>query len=311
MRIRLDVTDLGRLRFSTAVNAFSETMISFQTLRASGAHHRSVAAGLLHDLVPPRGPIPDFLTPAAAGSIEDAAEAVRSTPPAVIIRDVAAAYRGLPVTPSRRALAGADPAILGDLVDATTTMFRQTLEPSWPMLTAGVGSHVGERIRHLAAAGLDGVLNSLHPAIRWQAPVLTVDTGTPGPGTAREVVLAGRGLTLGPWPLAGPLPRVLLADDQPAFVMYPIAVASTSAQAAGALNTLIGRTRAAALRHLAVRGQHSTRELAQRLGVSAASASEHAAALRNAGLVSTVRAGRSVRHSITTLGVTLVRSATP
>ncbi|MCC9312255.1 helix-turn-helix domain-containing protein [Kitasatospora sp. RB6PN24] len=46
----------------------------------------------------------------------------------------------------------------------------------------------------------------------------------------------------------------------------------------------------------------TTSQLATELGVGLASASEHARALRRAGLISTIRTGRSVRHSCTQLG---------
>ncbi len=48
--------------------------------------------------------------------------------------------------------------------------------------------------------------------------------------------------------------------------------------------------------------------MADRVGVSLASASQHAAVLRNAGLVSTVRMGGAVLHTLTPLGSTLLRS---
>ncbi|GGN47187.1 hypothetical protein GCM10012285_32680 [Streptomyces kronopolitis] len=52
---------------------------------------------------------------------------------------------------------------------------------------------------------------------------------------------------------------------------------------------------------------HTTGRLARRLAVSDATASAHAAALRGAGLITTIRAGRSVLHRRTELGSLLVR----
>jgi DNA-binding transcriptional ArsR family regulator len=49
-----------------------------------------------------------------------------------------------------------------------------------------------------------------------------------------------------------------------------------------------------------------TAELAAATGISAASASEHAKALRDADLAQTRREGRSVRHSLTPLGRTML-----
>ena len=70
------------------------------------------------------------------------------------------------------------------------------------------------------------------------------------------------------------------------------------------LAILIGSTRAAVLRALAE--PCGTADLAATTGISAASASEHAKALRDADLVQTRREGRSVRHSLTPLGRTML-----
>jgi DNA-binding MarR family transcriptional regulator len=71
---------------------------------------------------------------------------------------------------------------------------------------------------------------------------------------------------------------------------------------------LLGRTRAAVLA-LAVTPRMTT-ELARELGISAASASVHARALRAVGLLVTERAGKAVLHSATPLGERLLAEAT-
>jgi DNA-binding transcriptional ArsR family regulator len=69
---------------------------------------------------------------------------------------------------------------------------------------------------------------------------------------------------------------------------------------------LLGRTRAGVL--AALQKPCGTVELAARVGISAASASEHTKALRDADLVETARCGRGVRHSLTYLGRSLLAS---
>ena len=66
------------------------------------------------------------------------------------------------------------------------------------------------------------------------------------------------------------------------------------------LGKLVGQTRSAVLH--GVGGGCTTSELARRVGVSLASASQHASVLREAGLVTTRRAGRSVAHRLTARG---------
>ncbi|MDI5909582.1 helix-turn-helix domain-containing protein, partial [Streptomyces sp. 12257] len=72
----------------------------------------------------------------------------------------------------------------------------------------------------------------------------------------------------------------------------------------GDLGALIGRTRAAILEDV-VTGR-TTGELADRLGISGAAASQHTAVLRRAGLLLSVRHGRHVLHTITPAGSALL-----
>ncbi|GAB4075394.1 winged helix-turn-helix domain-containing protein [Nostocoides australiense] len=78
--------------------------------------------------------------------------------------------------------------------------------------------------------------------------------------------------------------------------------AQRSEAAAGAV---LGRTRARVLVALAT-GSCSTSELAARAGISASSASEHATALRRAGLIDSRRQRREVRHRATDAGRALL-----
>ena len=78
---------------------------------------------------------------------------------------------------------------------------------------------------------------------------------------------------------------------------------------AALLGTLFGSTRAQTL--LAVGAGCSTTELAQRLKVSLATASQHASALRAKGLLSTHRRGRRVEHLPTALALRLLAACGP
>jgi DNA-binding transcriptional ArsR family regulator len=74
-----------------------------------------------------------------------------------------------------------------------------------------------------------------------------------------------------------------------------------SAPMSDPLGSLLGSTRAVAL-EAAVSGCTTT-ELAKRCNISPAAASHQATVLREAGLITTRRAGASVRHEITQLGI--------
>lgn len=69
------------------------------------------------------------------------------------------------------------------------------------------------------------------------------------------------------------------------------------------LAALLGPTRAAVLRALGE--PRGTADLAGTVGISSASASEHARVLREAYLIETHREGRAVRHSLTAFGAAM------
>lgn len=83
-----------------------------------------------------------------------------------------------------------------------------------------------------------------------------------------------------------------------------------SIPSARGLAQLLGATRARILVTIAA-SRSTTTEVARRSGVAPASASEHAAILREAGLITTHRTGSCVLHTITTLGAALVNGTLP
>jgi len=190
--------------------------------------------------------------------------------------------------------------VLDVLVAALRRFFDAVLAPDWAYLTAAYRQRVFGVGQTYALSGVDGLLAGLHPSIRWSAPVLHVDSWWSAdlPGT-------GEGLLLMPDPLAGPRPRVLVEPGRPVLLVYPAAPpAPTRPDPSGVdpLARLLGGTRAAVLRRIGEPGRHTTTTLADDVGISVSSASEHTAALRAAGLVDTVRAGRAVVHRLTPLG---------
>jgi len=73
-----------------------------------------------------------------------------------------------------------------------------------------------------------------------------------------------------------------------------------------ALAALVGRNRAAVLQSIA--DGCTTTELARRVGISLAAASQHASVLRGAGLIATRRQGGAVLHVLTPLGAELLQA---
>jgi len=131
------------------------------------------------------------------------------------------------------------------------------------------------------------------------------------PAHDATVDLDGRGLLLVPSAFAA---RPVVSDRAPWLpgVIYPARGIATLWEHApatpGGLARLIGRSRATMLADLTA--PRSTAELAQRLSLSPATASHHLSALRQAGLVTGRRDGRSVLYARTPLGDALATQAT-
>jgi DNA-binding transcriptional ArsR family regulator len=313
LRLWLTSADLTRIRFADRLHPAGTVLLAGQALRQP-----AVAAVLptmarraatfapelrpLHHLTPSQGFVPDFMTPLAGlTSIEDGLEAIRSTPAERVRAEVSAAYAHVRVSAARRRFAAADPEVIRTLVGSMRSFFHQVLAPDWPALNRMHRQVVGEAASRYAFSGADGILAGLHDGIRWQAPVLEVDTWQQG-----EVRLGGHGLILLPSPFAGPRPRVLTMPGHPALVVYPVEPATVLPMSSEALVGLFGRTRSAVLILAARPGRHTTSTIARQAGISVSSSSEHLAALRDAGLVSSRRDGGAMVHRATALSRDLV-----
>nr|WP_308345240.1 winged helix-turn-helix domain-containing protein [Streptomyces sp. ISL-94] len=140
-----------------------------------------------------------------------------------------------------------------------------------------------------------------------------VEWSLPGAPGVWEIRLGGRGLILRPtfhW-RRGPLFQD--RPDRPVALAYPAGrglplVPDEGGAPDDPLAGVLGRTRLALLRSLDQ--ARTTTGLARRIGISNATASAHASALRAAGLITTTRTGRSVRHTRTALAELLFTSVT-
>ncbi|HEX3778619.1 MAG TPA: DUF5937 family protein, partial [Pseudonocardiaceae bacterium] len=185
--------------------------------------------------------------------------------------------------------------------------FRVGLAQYWQRISAAIHADLAARADLLSREGIGQLLASLHPDVRWHSPVLEI----PFP-LDRDTHLDGRGLLLVPSFFCWGQPITLQDPDLPQVFVYPIDHDLSWAQRRPAapsslqsLAALIGSTRLAVLTTIADGGCTTTR-LAKRVGVSAASASEHAAVLRDAGMITTTRQGRCVIHSATPTATTFL-----
>ncbi|GAA3822515.1 helix-turn-helix transcriptional regulator [Streptomyces phyllanthi] len=326
LRVHFTADDIARVRVASAPDPLWEIANSFQALTTEdwgpmfGEWRRLVRPRLGPDdrllaaLLPPRGYTPDFLTPDLGGTtdLESAVDVVLRTPRTALRRDLtllaASPQRPrLPLPTQARALADGAPEELRRLGAALHGYHRRVLAPFWEHVRAQVDADHALRARGVLAAGTDGLLAGFSPLLRWRPPVLEADYPVD-----RELRLEGRGLVLQPSFFCHRRPVMLAhpASDRPPVLVYPV---QQTVGWAGAprlhtrdaeLGALLGRTRAAILADV-VTGR-TTGELAQRLGISGAAASQHTAVLRRAGLLLSVRRNKYVLHTITPVGFALL-----
>ena len=262
----------------------------------------------------------------AGRSFDDALEAVLSAPLASwrsSVDDVAGF--GVDVGPAAAIADGQRDAIV-HYGRVLRRFHEAAIAPYWPKLSLRVSAARDACMRLLAVGGVDRLLNGLHPAVSWEPPWLTIRKKPHKPNCPHTTIRRldgpvgivqglGRGLNLSPSVFAEQ-PSVKPAcneDDLPVQLDFPIPVdwQSLSDPAADVrrdpLADLMGATRSSVLQALGEH-QHTTTSLAKALHLSTASASEHAAVLRAANLVTTTREGNHVTHELSALGATLVYS---
>lgn len=296
LRIQLGVDDLARLRLAAGgVAATIEAVFSSVALRRADA---PLHYGDWEQRMRPR--LREDMRPlfALARTIADVPMYLvkRTDDPAVLTEHLLSApAQPDGGTPFARRVAGGDREARTQLATAVTS-YHRAFADVLPAVQALVDADLAYRTALLASDGIGTLLDSLHPAMRWRAGVLELDVPMAG-----EVDLAGRPVELTPSMFIRDRPGVLIEPDGPCYITYPVRGSLRLADDPGdPLVDLLGRTRAAVLR--ALRRELTTTELAHRVGISLASASEHTAVLRRGGLILTSRTGRSVRHRLSPLG---------
>lgn len=316
LKIFFSGDDLARTRVVPAPDPLWEIVLSLHVLQTRkagedyGGWRQAVSADLrrpelvggirfLLTLNPARGYFPDFLTPLAGyHGLDTGLEAIASTPASLLRRDLGILAEQSPLPARIQELAQGRSTAMVQLTRTLRDYFDVALAPHWSHVETAVEADRARRMHALVEGGTEGLLESLRPAMRWRAGELEVDY----PFT-QEMHLDGRGLVLVPSYFCWRYPVTLLDPRLPPVLVYP-ADRSLSPLPQGsdrrALGALLGQTRAAVLD--AIGDGCSTTDLARRVGVSPAAASQHATVLRNAGLVTRQRDRNTVLHTLTPLG---------
>ncbi|MBV6702011.1 helix-turn-helix transcriptional regulator [Kitasatospora aureofaciens] len=195
---------------------------------------------------------------------------------------------------------------LRQITDGAWALFQSCLAPDWPDIRRLLEADIAQRSRTVARAGLGAMLGELHPRAAWRDEGVLECTIADWNGSFD---LGGRGLELRPNYFVQNGIGLLLAENRPTLLVHPVGTRPAEPPARPAtvdgLAGVIGPARARVLRVIGS-GPCSTTELAHHMGVTPPSASAHAAALRSAGLITTQRQGRQVRHTLTDVGLDLL-----
>lgn len=260
-------------------------------------------------LLPPRGYIPDFLTPpptSPLAELDDELAAMRATSSEQIRKEIRR-FLGRRRPPEvlvpfleqpRRAVRA--------LAAAFETYWDAVLAEFWPRIRGVLDGDVAYRARRLAQGGQEALFADLHPIISFGRDRVRVDN----PWDA-SVSLQGRGLLLVPSAFAWQRPASIVDPPWQPSLTYPARGVATlwdsGAHAPDGLERLLGHTRA---RLLAILDQpRSTADLARLLEVTPGAVSQHLGVLRAAGLVTARREGRAVLSVRTPAADELVRSS--
>ncbi|MET8275356.1 DUF5937 family protein [Streptomyces sp. NPDC005096] len=324
--LSFSTADLAQTRF--AVSPMWEVVTSFRLLRAEAepplhrrwaaqVRPRLVEAGLdqgwLAELIPAGGYLADFLNPTPPAPFPELAgelEAIRQTSPERVRTDLGrlGVERDLGRSARLRLLGEAPEVALEKVAAEIEIYWELALAPYWARIRRLLEADIFRRARQVAELGAAQVLNELHESVRWDEDSLRL--------VRRHCALTradtGAGLLLVPSVFAWPrvLTRSVVPD--PPQLAYPARGIGTlweprTPVAGEAVAAVLGRSRTLLLTELDTPA--STTVLARRSGLSAAGVSQHLTALRNAGLVTAHRAGRSVLYARTSVADALLTPA--
>jgi DNA-binding transcriptional ArsR family regulator len=191
------------------------------------------------------------------------------------------------------------------LETSVRTAHQAIFGPLWSRVAATHHHDLAARQPTLLTEGIGAVLADLFPGAAWNGLVLEI-----ADRPDRDVKLDGHGITLAPsafW--TGPPLVGRGVPGQPLLIVYqariPLPLIDAPDDSGRKLGPLLGRTRAAVLEVIVLHPAITTSAVAGKLGISPGRAHEHAAVLRDAGLITSHRHRNTVLHMPTTLGAEL------
>ncbi|GII85496.1 ArsR family transcriptional regulator [Sphaerisporangium siamense] len=248
----------------------------------------------------------DFIAPPPSGvnvAFEDELAVMRATPLAQARDEIARNLLGRPAAPPDLVAVLDRPDVVTLLADVLEAAWQGIVRPEWPRLQAILERDVVQRAGRLATYGWAAALEDLSPKVRWHTEGAAghIRVRMESAGEDRRHRLGGRGLLFVP-SVFGHGVGAYLEHVWPYALVYTARGIAAEPVPAKGLARLIGRTRAEVLLTVPA----TTTQLAALLGLSVGGAGDHVAALREAGLITGARVGRSVLYRRTPLGDALV-----
>ncbi len=324
LTVTLGVEDLGRIRFASAPAPVLETVLMLFELR-----HRPDRPGddwreLVRSTFPrPARPLLNLVADrrralfldVLTADADEAFHRLRTTPQPVHRNNVSriAHLSRIPIPTWLRRYGDGDLQVIRMLDRALRCFHAAYLAPQWASVSQQFHNDVAHHAAVFQERGAIEMLSALSPDLTLnQDPEhgeLTLRAPCP---KDRHVRLDGHGLVLMPSAFWTGQPLITCDPLNPSqyVLIYPARngpVTTTPTGGYQALAALLGATRASVLRALAE--PRTTTGIARQANISPSSASEHAAALRNAGLLTSHRHGQATEHRLTQLGHALLRTA--
>lgn len=313
-------TDLGDVRF--AISPLGEATLSLRTfrdpgryplmlpwLRLTGSARSKLDVEMLRALTNEKFWVLDFLTPhprSPLARFEDELATASRTPAETVRGDIANVHPYPGAVP--RPLRGSAEQVMGRIMAALADYWAACFEPWWPRMRALLEADIIHRGRILASSGLHGLFADFAPALALAGNVVRIATRTP---VGYRTTTAGAGLTLAPSMFVRSASAPIAPEASP-LVMYAARgvgalFENDRPRSPDALVGLIGLVRARLL--VLLESPASSTELAVRMGVTPTAVNQHLRALRDAGLLTSARHGRSVLYLRSELGDDLLAAA--
>jgi DNA-binding transcriptional ArsR family regulator len=250
---------------------------------------------------------PDFLDPSPTSSeptFEEGLAALRATPTDQVYAELVDATTGHDAQVRRRVLDEPDRA-RSEAAAAVRRLWKAAVEPEWPSMRQALRAEMLDRAVQVNREGLRAVIPRLHHSMACDADTITVAK------TVDVDACCPEGLVLVPSLFITDRVQCATSDHWTPAICYPASgrYLWAAPPTPRSLDRLLGTTRSRILAALSTPLQ--TTVVARLMSVTTPTASEHLAILRNAGLIDSIRTGRTATHELTQAGRALLDAASP